>query len=80
MSPPILTILESQSGTSGSIVSRLATLRHRKNVIRRNKTIKKKDIKEHKPMKFPTRRKRSLKYKSIHVKSKFDSKNKCWNI
>lgn len=74
MSPPILTILESQSGTSGSIVSRLATLRHRKNVIRRNKTIKKKDIKEHKPLKFPTRRKRSLKYKSIHVKSKFDSK------
>lgn len=80
--PPILTIIESNSindhHASGSIISRLATLRHRKNIINRNKTIKKKDIKTHKPLKFPIRRKTSLKYKSINsnnnVKSKFNSK------
>ncbi|RCK66308.1 hypothetical protein Cantr_02014 [Candida viswanathii] len=82
LTPPILTILESQSGgggtsatRSGSIVSRLATVRNRKRIIGRNKTVKKKDIAEHKPMAFPIRRKSSLKYKSLNnTSSKFGTK------
>lgn len=74
--PPILTVLDDPlfTKTTGSLISRLATLRNRNRIKRRNKTVKKADIKQNKPLKFPIRRKRSLQYKKRPQAPLFDNK------
>ncbi|CAX40345.1 conserved hypothetical protein [Candida dubliniensis CD36] len=80
--PPILTALDDPlfTRTTGSIISRSATLRNRNRIKRRNKTVKKTDIKQNKPLKFPIRRKRSLQYKKKPQVALFDNKKQMTNF